>query len=164
MRKWRSHLVQTFQFASRSFFQMTWRQSSHLTHRPSVRTRFSAVASISLFSRLNQDIGKLPVAGGQLPVIHFETRLYRTLRIAMIAIITTIISNNAGVLTNIRFAPSIFDPALREHALFVGMLHLLHLGDRVGDLDDGRMRIASGQYYMYLFGFGLQCCHHLGRV
>src|SRR3954469_13461419 len=56
MRKWRSHLVQTFQFASRSFFQMTWRQSSHFTHSPSVRTRFSAVASISLFSRLNQDI------------------------------------------------------------------------------------------------------------
>src|SRR3954469_19475522 len=56
MRKWRSHFVQTFQLASRSFFQMTWRQSSHFTHRPSVRTRFSAVASISLFSRLNQDI------------------------------------------------------------------------------------------------------------
>src|SRR5438874_2937192 len=68
MRKWRSHLGQTFQFWSRSFFQITWRQPSHFTHKPSVRTRFSLEASSSVFSRLNQDIVKLSVASAQLPV------------------------------------------------------------------------------------------------
>src|SRR6185312_1375647 len=47
------HLVHTFRLSSSSFFQMIWRQPSHLTHRPSVRTRFSSVAWISLDSRLN---------------------------------------------------------------------------------------------------------------
>src|SRR5271165_7473540 len=53
MRKWRSHLGQTFRFWSRSFFQMIWRHWSHLTQRPSVLTRFSPEASISACSRLN---------------------------------------------------------------------------------------------------------------
>src|SRR6476620_4229281 len=32
---------------------MIWRHPSHLTHRPSVRTRFSSFACISLHARLN---------------------------------------------------------------------------------------------------------------
>src|SRR5260370_13354660 len=68
MRKCRSHLGQTFQFWSRSFFQITWRQPSHFTHKPSVRTRFSLESSRYVFSRLNQDISQLPVASTQWPV------------------------------------------------------------------------------------------------
>src|SRR4029077_4879927 len=46
MRKCLSHLGQTLRLSSRSFFQMNWRQLSHFTHRPSVRTlRSPAVSS-----------------------------------------------------------------------------------------------------------------------
>ncbi len=53
MRKWYSHLGHTFRFSSSSFFQMICRHPSHFTHSPSVRTRFSSFAWISLDSRLN---------------------------------------------------------------------------------------------------------------
>src|SRR3954465_14401343 len=138
MRKWRSHLVQTFQFASRSFFQMTWRQSSHFTHSPSVRTRFSAVASISSFSRLNQDIRAFLV----FRFWFLEKRA----------------SNQE------RETYSVLDAALRQHAFLICVLYLLHLGHRVGELDDRRVRVASSQYYMHLLWFGLQSRHHLGGI
>src|SRR5260370_4843615 len=57
--KWNWHFGQTFQLASRSFFQTMARQASHLIHSPSVLSRRSSggVAwSIGFFSRLNQAI------------------------------------------------------------------------------------------------------------
>src|SRR6185369_9093189 len=61
MRLCAPHFGQTCQLASRSFFQMIWRQPSHFCQRPSVRTLRSASPtrgslSSSLLSRLNQDI------------------------------------------------------------------------------------------------------------
>src|SRR6202043_4224225 len=53
MRKCRSHLGQTLKFSSRSFFQIIWRQVSHFTHRPSVRTLRSPEVSNSPDWRLN---------------------------------------------------------------------------------------------------------------
>src|SRR5712664_1963082 len=55
--KWNWHLGQTKRFASRSLRKTIVRQDSHLTHRPSVRTRRSSggvVCSIDFLSRLNQ--------------------------------------------------------------------------------------------------------------
>src|SRR5712692_9397347 len=54
IRKCLSHFGQTFMFSSRSFFQMIWRQFSHFTHNPSVRTVFSPEVSSSPDCRLNQ--------------------------------------------------------------------------------------------------------------
>src|SRR6185369_7471625 len=61
IRKCFSQFGQTLKFASRSFFQIILRQPSHFTHRPSVRTFFSPVASIAPDSRLNQLIRFLVV-------------------------------------------------------------------------------------------------------
>ena len=68
MRECAPHLAQTFQLASRSFFQMIWRQPSHFCHRPSVRTRRSASLRLGSFwslglSRLNQDMPNSPYRG-----------------------------------------------------------------------------------------------------
>src|SRR5437667_6643854 len=55
--KWNWHLGQTKRFASRSLRKTMVRQDSHLTHRPSVRTRRSSGGvdcSIDFLSRLNQ--------------------------------------------------------------------------------------------------------------
>src|SRR5437763_11960798 len=55
--KWNWHLGQTKRFASRSLRKTIVRQDSHLTHKPSVRTRRSSggvVCSIDFLSRLNQ--------------------------------------------------------------------------------------------------------------
>src|SRR6266581_81362 len=57
--KWNWHFGQTFQLASRSFFQTMARQASHLIHSPSVLTRRSSggvSCSTGFFSRLNQAI------------------------------------------------------------------------------------------------------------
>src|SRR5712664_222261 len=56
MRKCLSHFGQTLRLSSRSFFQIIWRQLSHFTHKPSVRTFFSPEVSSSPASRLNQAI------------------------------------------------------------------------------------------------------------
>src|ERR1700745_2782237 len=53
MRKCLSHLGQTLRLSSRSFFQMIWRQLSHFTHRPSVRTLRSPEVSSSPDWRLH---------------------------------------------------------------------------------------------------------------
>src|SRR5215831_18381997 len=96
MRKWKLHFVQTLRFSSNSFFQIIWRQPSHFSHSPSVRTRFSSFAWISLDSRLN----------------------------------------HANVRTQLSFPDYrcllIFDAPLRHDALFIGVLHLFHLGDGIG--------------------------------
>src|SRR5258708_36324505 len=68
IRKCLSHFGQTFRFSSRSFFQMIWRHSSHLTHRPSVLTFFSPEVSSSPDWRLNQVIHQYPVPSTQYPV------------------------------------------------------------------------------------------------
>src|SRR5689334_13929331 len=60
--KWNWHLGQTWKFASRSLRKTIVRQDSHLTHKPSVRTRRSSggvVCSIDFFSRLNQAMWKV---------------------------------------------------------------------------------------------------------
>src|ERR1700686_2842074 len=57
--KWNWHLGQTKRFSSRSLRKTMVRQESHLTHRPSVRTRRSSggvVCSMAFLSRLNQVI------------------------------------------------------------------------------------------------------------
>src|ERR1700747_3621679 len=62
--KWNWHLGQTKRFASRSLRKTMVRQDSHLTHRPSVRTRRSSGGvdcSIDFLSRLNQAMRKLTV-------------------------------------------------------------------------------------------------------
>src|SRR5256714_3178396 len=59
--KWNWHLGQTKRFASRSLRKTMVRQDSHLTHRPSVRTRRSSGGvdcSIDFLSRLNQAMGE----------------------------------------------------------------------------------------------------------
>src|SRR5258707_1390027 len=57
--KWNWHLGQTKRLASRSLRKTIVRQDSHLTHRPSVRTRRSSGGvdcSIDFLSRLNQTL------------------------------------------------------------------------------------------------------------
>src|SRR5258708_2169682 len=69
--KWNWHLGQTKRFASRSLRKTMVRQDSHLTHRPSVRTRRSSGGvdcSIDFLSRLNQAIEKLTVESLKLKV------------------------------------------------------------------------------------------------
>src|ERR1700680_507891 len=119
MRKWYSHLVQTLRFSARSFFQIICRQPSHLTHSPSVRTRFSSDACISLDSLLNH--------AKVLPFLVLNT-------------------------------------PLREHAFFVGVLYLLHLRDRIGQLNDCRMCVAARQDHMHLFRLLLEPFRNLGRI
>ena len=71
MRECAPHLGQTFQLASRSFFQMIWRQPSHFCHRPSVRTLRSPLSGWGIsssgpaFSRLNQDMQRIHVSAGR---------------------------------------------------------------------------------------------------
>src|SRR5580704_11978578 len=88
IRKCLSHFGQTFMFSSRSFFQMIWRQPSHFTHNPSVRTFFSPEVSNSPDSRLNQAIKEVP--GSQLSVlnqhVHTENRETRQYSIPLCAI------------------------------------------------------------------------------
>src|SRR5712664_4787552 len=69
--KWNWHLGQTKRFASRSLRKTIALQDSHLTHRPSVRTRRSSggvVCSIDFLSRLNQAMEE----SCQFSVISFE--------------------------------------------------------------------------------------------
>src|SRR5260370_7158917 len=69
--KWNWHLGQTKRFPSRSLRKTMVRQDSHLTHRPSVRTRRSSGGvdfSIDFLSRLNQAIEE----SCQFSVISFQ--------------------------------------------------------------------------------------------
>src|SRR5271157_5264401 len=74
MRKCLSHFGQTLKLSSRSFFQIIWRQLSHFTHRPSVRTFFSPDVSSSPDCRLNQVIKK-PSAISPQPAVKTASAL-----------------------------------------------------------------------------------------
>src|SRR6185369_11274451 len=127
MRKCRSHLGQTLKFSSRSFFQIIWRQVSHFTHSPSVRTLRSPEVSSSPACRLNHAISQSLVAGPcSKAFAHDQGRRFLVL-----------------------------DPSLRHHALLIGMLHLAHFSHRVRELDDCRMRVSPGQDNVHHFWFAL---------
>src|SRR5260221_13094435 len=69
--KWNWHLGQTKRFASRSLRKTMVRQDSHLTHKPSGRTRGSSGGvdcSIDFLSRLKQAIEKLTVESLKLKI------------------------------------------------------------------------------------------------
>src|SRR6185312_9861901 len=131
------HLVHTFRLSSSSFFQMIWRQPSHLTQRPSVRTRFSSVAWISLDSRLNH-----------AKITHLSNRNAPGLKPLLITLPNAALKG--------RFPPKsrlIFNTPLGHHAFFIGVLYLLHFGYGIGQLNDCRMRVPSRQDYVYLRRF-----------
>src|ERR1700676_5604721 len=142
MRKCRSHLGQTLRISSKSFFQIICRQVSHFTHSPAVRPLRSPEVSSSPACRLNQAISQWVVssrrslvkAHGSHPGVDAEWPTTKCQRP------TTI---------------SVFNPSLRHHALFIGMLDLAHLGYRVRDLDDCRMGVSSGQDNVHHFRFAL---------
>src|SRR6266571_7286125 len=130
--KWNWHLGQTWRFASRSLRKTMVRQDSHLTHRPSVRTRRSSGGvdcSIDFLSRLNQAIEE----SCQFSVISFQWR-----------------GKNHAACWACLFEPSvpniqplIVDPPLSQYTLGVRVFHLAHLGDEVGKLDQLGMGVAA---------------------
>src|SRR5580700_5466698 len=137
--KWNWHLGQTKRFASRSFRKTMVRQDSHLTHRPSVRTRRSSggvVCSIDFFSRLNQAIEK--VVSSQL-LVFSETRSGTECWAARFG---SLVSNCKPRISNLQLL--IVDPPLGQYTLGVGVFHLAHLGDQVGELDEAGMGVAAG--------------------
>ena len=58
----------------------------------------------------------------------------------------------------------ILNAALRQDAFFIGVLNLLHFGDRIGQFNDCRMRVAARQDYVNQLGFTLQRLRHLRRI
>src|SRR5438105_4827039 len=118
--KWNWHLGQTKRFASRSLRKTMVRQDSHLTHKPSVRTRRSSGGvdcSIGFLSRLNQAMEE----SRQLTVQKKNPP-----------------SEEAAT------SRLIVNPPLSQYTLGVGVFHLAHLGDEVGKLDQFGMGIAAG--------------------
>src|SRR5580704_8729471 len=108
------------------------RQDSHFTQRPSVRTRRSSggvVCSIDFFSRLNQAIGK--VVSSQSSVFS-ERKSGTGCRAARFESPVS----NLGLL--------VVDPPLGQYTLGVGVFHLAHLGNQVGELDELGMGVATG--------------------
>src|SRR5215831_1294207 len=144
MRKWRSHFGQTLRFSSKSFFQITWRQPSHLTHRPSVRTFFSPEVSNSPDWRLNHVI------------VIVESSNCRTDEL-----------NSSSYFVNpknLTIQKLVLDSPLCHHALFVGVLYLAHLRYRVGKFDNCRMGVAPRQDNMHHVRFLLEAFHDFARV
>src|SRR5215471_4609114 len=144
IRKCLSHLGQTFKFSSRSFFQITWRQPSHLTHRPSVRTFFSPEVSNSPDWRLNHVI------------VIVESSNCRTDEL-----------NSSSYFVNpknLTIQKLVLDSPLCHHALFVGVLYLAHLRYRVGKFDNCRMGVAPRQDNMHHVRFLLEAFHDFARV
>ena len=103
-------------------------QDSHLTHRPSVRTRRSSggvVCSIDFLSRLNQ---------------------------AIVSVSATIAEESAGRRVSLHLnldavearSPLVVDASLGQNALCVGVFDLAHLGDQVGEFDERGMSVAAG--------------------
>src|SRR5208282_743961 len=131
---------QTLRLSSRSFFQIIWRQPSHFTHSPSVRTLFSPEVSNSPDCRLNQAIRE--VVSGQWSVV--SGGLYWPL------------------ITDHR--PLVFDSSLRHHAFLVGVLYLPHFRHRIGQFDNCRMRVPSGQDHVHHLRLLFQRLHHFRRV
>src|SRR6267378_102762 len=118
---------------------MICRHSSHLTHRPSVRTFFSPEVSSSPDCRLNHVIRQLPVATTEYP-----------------ATSSLVLSTGYRIL--------VLDSPLRHHALLVRVFDLAHFGDSVGEFDNCRMSIPSGQDYVHHLGPLLQRFRHFDRV
>src|SRR6185437_971758 len=67
-------------------------------------------------------------------------------------------------LPNYSITKSVFNPSLRDHALFVGVFYLAHFGDGVRKLDNCRMRVASRQDNMNPPWLFLQSGGDLGRI
>src|SRR5271170_3251806 len=130
MRKCLSHLGQTFRLSSMSFFQMIWRQLSHLIQSPSVRTFFSPEVSSSPDSRLNHVIRS---------VFYWPLALSRSRCAKPQAPVTSWPTANGERPRTFL----IFNSSLRHYAFFVRVLDLTHFCNRVCHLDDGGMRIAS---------------------
>src|SRR6478609_2654529 len=120
---------------------MIWRHPSHLTHRPSVRTRFSSVAWISLDSRLNH-----------AKMIHPSISQCAGAKTPLFTLTDAALKGRPFIL---RFLHLIFDAALGHHAFFIGVLYLLHFRYGIGQLNDCRMRIPSRQDYVHTGGFVL---------
>src|SRR5580700_8054165 len=140
MRKCFSHFGQTFKFSSRSFFQMIWRQFSHFTHKPSVRTVFLPELSKSPDSRLNQVISQLRVASTG----------YRAKSEPFCSVQDT--------------HSSILNPSLRHHTFLVSVFHLTHFGHRIGGLDNCGVSVPSRQDDVNHFRLLLQTLNHFGWV
>src|SRR5260221_14324092 len=106
------------------------RQDSHLTHRPSVRTRRSSgggVCSIDFLSRLNQAMEKVfsyKFSAKKKNEMADVIRLWRPIVASIQALIV--------------------DAPLSQYTLGVGVFHLTHLGDQVGKLDELGMSVAAG--------------------
>src|SRR3984957_4321700 len=145
MRKCRSHLGQTLKFSSRSFFQMIWRQVSHFTHSPSVRTFRSPEVSSSPACRLNQVINS--VVGRWPNAILLQVRG---------------VGQRPKANRQRRF--SVLNSPLRHHTFCVRMLYLSHFGYSVGKLDNCRMGVPSGQDNVHHFRFAFKSLHDLRRI
>src|SRR5882762_7658206 len=133
--KWNWHLGQTKRFPSRSLRKTMVRQDSHLTHRPSVRTRRSSGGvdcSIDFLSRLNQAMEE----SCQFSVISFQLNTEKQdctgCRVRLFELLP------------LNFQLLVVDPPLSQYTLGVGVFHLAHLGDEVGELDELGMSVAAG--------------------
>src|SRR5712664_1156547 len=135
--KWNWHLGQTKRFPSRSLRKTMVRQDSHLTHRPSVRTRRSSGGvdcSIDFLSRLNQAIEE----SCQLSVFSYEFSVeYRKTRPRWLP-------GSPLRTSTLELVASVVDPPLSQYTLGVRVFHLAHLGDEVGELDELGMGVAAG--------------------
>src|SRR5258706_12073982 len=132
--KWNWHLGQTKRLASRSLRKTIVRQDSHLTHRPSVRTRRSSGGvdcSIDFLSRLNQAMEE----SCQFSVISFQLNTEKQdctgCRVRLFELLP------------LNFQLLVVDPPLSQYTLGVGVFHLAHLGDQVGELDELGMCVAA---------------------
>src|SRR5258708_15051737 len=133
--KWNWHLGQTKRVASRSLRKTMVRQDSHLTHRPSVRTRRSSGGvdcSIDFLSRLNQGREE----SCQFSVISFQLNAEKQDRAGCWVRPFELLPSNFQLL--------VVDPPLSQYTLGVRVFHLAHLGDEVGELDELGMGVAAG--------------------
>src|SRR5229473_2539357 len=133
--KWNWHLGQTKRFASRSLRKTMVRQDSHLTHRPSVRTRRSSGGvdcSIDFLSRLNQAIEE----SCEFSVISFQLNTEKQDRAGCRVRLFELLPWNFWLL--------VVDTPLSQYTLGVRVFHLAHLGDEVGELDELGMGAAAG--------------------
>src|SRR6266446_4153066 len=102
------------------------RQDSHLTHSPSVRTRRSSggvVCSIDFLSRLNQAMRE----SRQFSVISFKFREEKPRAACSSCFFESSVSSSQCL---------IVDPPLSQYTLGVGVFHLAHLGNQVGEFDE----------------------------
>src|SRR5260370_8499930 len=128
--KWNWHLGQTKRLASRSLRKTMVRQDSHLTHRPSVRTRRSSGGvdcSIDFLSRLNQAIEE----SCQFSVISFQLNAEKQDRAGCWVRPFELLPSNSSLL--------VVDPPLSQYTLAVRDFHLAHPPLPLGALHALRM-------------------------